>query len=174
MAGDVSQLLPPGPPVPETPFSGDYDVRWSVYIRCSNRRKLREVHIPALDRAIKEPHGPRTWIYEREEPIEPAERNPNEHRIVALEKISGPYRDSLLSDLMRRLYNLAPNWNITARLDEDDPRGIYLMARHVKQDPGNKTPAVVDVLVELEPDWASIDPSVGRCLGSGQPIRIAK
>ncbi|SFO86720.1 hypothetical protein SAMN03159463_03117 [Mesorhizobium sp. NFR06] len=56
-ASRLPQLLPPGLPASEEPFAGDYEIVWSIYIRCKSLQKLREVHIPALEALIGQPHG---------------------------------------------------------------------------------------------------------------------
>jgi hypothetical protein len=53
----LPQLLPPGLPASEGPFADGYEIVWSVYIRCKSLQKLREVHIPALEAMIGQPHG---------------------------------------------------------------------------------------------------------------------
>lgn len=166
---DLLQLLPPGLPELHDPFTGNYEIYWSVYVRCANRRKLREVHLPALDAAIGQPYGPRRWHYEKEE-YSP-EPDPNEHRLVAVEQTKSPYSDALLVGFMARLYALAPDWRIQARLDASHPHGIYLSAMHIRQTPGNKAPAIVDVLAEFEADMTELDPSSKRYLGSGRPLK---
>jgi hypothetical protein len=45
----MPQLLPPDLPNRDQPFAGDYEIVWSIYIRCGNLQKLRAVHIPALE-----------------------------------------------------------------------------------------------------------------------------
>lgn len=52
MSEDMPQLFYPGVPERTEPWTGDYEIVWSIYIRCNNRQKLRRVHIPALE-AIK-------------------------------------------------------------------------------------------------------------------------
>lgn len=165
MAARLPQLVPPGSPSSNEPISGSYEICWSVYIQCSNRQKLREVHIPALNEVIGEPHGPRTWSYVKEDHLGP-DRDPNEHRIVAVEQIDGPYTDHFAIELFKRLYALKSDWRITARLDQRNKSGVYMMARHTSP-PGNAAPAVTDVLVELQP----IVESAFRCFGDSRPIR---
>ncbi|RNJ41232.1 hypothetical protein B5V01_04765 [Mesorhizobium erdmanii] len=37
------------------PWTGDYEILWSIYIRCNNRQKLHRVHIPALETIMASP-----------------------------------------------------------------------------------------------------------------------
>lgn len=62
----IPQLLPPGRRESKEPFAGNYEIFWSIYIRCNNRRKLRELHIPALEALIGQPHGGKGWGLENE------------------------------------------------------------------------------------------------------------
>lgn len=50
MSEDMPQLFHPGMPERTKPWTGDYEIVWSIYIRCNNRQKLRRVrsdHWPA-------------------------------------------------------------------------------------------------------------------------------
>jgi hypothetical protein len=162
----LPQLLPPGHQTSGEPFAGDYEIMWSIYIRCNNAKKLREVHIPALEALIGQPHGGKGWMVEKEE-----DSDPNLKRIVALQRLGRPYNDRFFLDFMKTLYRLAPFWGIQARLDPSHPHGVYVMARFHQEKPGSVAPAVVDALVELEASFIDgMDGASGRYLGSGQRI----
>ncbi|MDF3154049.1 hypothetical protein P3C58_18890 [Mesorhizobium sp. XAP10] len=57
MSEDMPSLFYPGMPERTEPWTGDYEILWSIYIRCNNRQKLHRVHIPALEAIIGQPHG---------------------------------------------------------------------------------------------------------------------
>ncbi len=167
------QLLPPGWQDGD-PWTGPYRIYWSVYIRCSNREKLRRTHLPALDALLEHPHGTRSWYYDKQDYYEDTEHtpDPNEHRVEASESVAETYTDRLVIDLMRRLYRLAPHWQISARLDASGPRGVWLSARATPPE-RSTAPAITDVLVELECDFSAADPHITSSpdTNAGRPIR---
>ncbi|MEW6631982.1 MAG: hypothetical protein AB1440_14000 [Pseudomonadota bacterium] len=169
---DVSglpQLLPPGLPASEEPFAGDYEILWSVYIRCKSLQKLREVHIPALEALIGQPHGGKGWQYDNERYIKNRDRSLK--RIIALKRLPGPYSDQILVDFMKTLYSLSSYWTIQARLDSSHPRGVYVCASFKSETAPSETPAVVDAMVELEANFTeAMGGESGLYLGSGQRI----
>jgi hypothetical protein len=163
---DMPQLLPPGYQATSEPFAGSYEIVWSLYIRCNNLQKLRKVHIPALEALIGQPHGDKGWTIEKEE-----DSDPRLKRIVGLQRLGRPYTDQFLLDFMKTLYRLAPRWSIQARLDPSHPLGVYVVARFSQEAPGREAPAIVDAMVELEPDLTdAIGGESGLYLGSGQRI----
>lgn len=168
MPGNLGHSFPPGLSTPRAPFSGGYDISWSVYIRCANRRKLREVHLPALDAILREPYGARTWHVVLDDNV--TQGDPHQHRIVAIEKLKGPYDVQYLVSLMTRLYAFTDTWHITARLDPAHPLGVYVWAR-TSLTQQHEPPAIVDVSVELEADFSELDPTRVRIFGRTRPIR---
>jgi hypothetical protein len=161
--------LPPGLPTSEEPFVGDYEIVWSIYIRCNNLQKLRAVHIPALEALIGQPHDGRGWVFDNENYVENHDRSLK--RIVAVTRLEGPYTEQVLLHFMKRLYALSPSWTIQARLDPSHPHGVYVNARFQRETPTSDAPAVVDALVELEADFTSaMGGKSGRYLGSGRRI----
>ncbi|MBN9255219.1 MULTISPECIES: hypothetical protein [unclassified Mesorhizobium] len=163
---DMPQLFPPGYQTTGEPFTGNYEIMWSIYIRCNNVQKLHKVHIPALEALIGQPHGGKGWTVEKDE-----DSDPNLKRIIALQRLAGPYDDRFLLDFMKTLYRLAPFWRIQARLDPSHPHGAYVMARFSQDAPGSEPPAVVDVQVELMANFTdAMGGESGRYLGSGQRI----
>ncbi|WP_192360265.1 DUF317 domain-containing protein [Mesorhizobium mediterraneum] len=163
----LPQLLPPGYPTSEEPFAGDYEIVWSIYFRCNNLRKLRDVHIPALEELIGQPHGGSGWVIDSENYIENRDRSLK--RIVAVKRLEGPYIEQFLLDFMKRLYSLSPSWTIQARLSPSHPHGVYVCAHFSRETPASEAPAVVDALVELQPAFTG-DGQSGRYIGSGQRI----
>lgn len=162
MRNDLPQLLVPGLPQRSTPWTGGYEVVWSIYIRCNNKQKLHRVHIPALEAIIGQPHGGRGWTVEKEE------YNPGEIRLMTVERLAGPYSGALLLSLLKKLYALRSAWNIVARLDEEHPHGVYVQATHVGMHPDSAAPAVSNAMVELQPDFSTlIDGQMSRSSGSG-------
>lgn len=162
MSEEMPQLFPPGTPERTEPWTGDYEIIWSIYIRCSNRQKLRRVHIPSLEAIIGQPHGGRGWVIEEEND------NPGEVRLMATEILAGSYSDAVLLSLLGKLYALKPHWHITARLNAEDARGVYVMANYAEQGPSSAVPAVSNVMVELQPDHSCLfDGRTSRHSGSG-------
>lgn len=160
---NIPQLFYPGMPERTEPWTGDYEIVWSIYIRCNNRQKLRRIHIPALEAIIGQPHGGRGWVIEKEDD------NPEELRLMAAEILAGSYSDAMLLSLLRKLYALNPYWHITARLNAEHPHGVYVMATYAEKEPGSAVPAVSNVMVELQPDFSSlIDGSTSHRSGSGK------
>lgn len=166
-SGLPPQLLPPGLPTSEDPFAGDYEIIWSVYVRCNNLQKLRNVHIPALEALIGQPHDGRGWIIENESYNENRDRSLR--RIVAVKHLGGPYTEQFLLDFMKTLYSLSPSWTIQARLNPSHPHGVYVCAHFSSETPAPQAPAVVDALIELTPAFTGEGQS-GRYIGSGQRI----
>ena len=165
----LPQLLPPGLPQSEEPFTGEYEIFWSIYVRCNNTRKLREVHIPALEALIGQPHGGKGWIFDNENYIEDRDRSLK--RIVAIQRLRGPYTEQFLVDFMKTLYSLSSSWIIQARLDPSHPHGVYVSARFQRETPASEAPAVVDALVEFEANLTdAMGGESGRYLGSGRRI----
>ncbi len=152
------------------PFAGDYEIVWSIYIKCSNLQKLRTVHIPALEALIGQPHGGRGWHYDNERYIENRDRSLK--RIVAVQRLPGPYTDQILIDFMKALYSLSSYWTIQARLDPSHPDGVYVCASCFKSGSSpSEAPAVVDAQVELEANFTdAMGGESGRYLDSGQRI----
>ncbi|WP_179297922.1 hypothetical protein [Mesorhizobium carmichaelinearum] len=164
----IPQLLPPGWRESKEPFAGDYEIYWSIYIRCNNKRKLREIHIPALEALIGQPHGGKGWVLENEDYDE--DRDRSLQRIVALQRLDGPYNDRFLVDFMKSLYSLSPYWTIQARLDPSHPHGVYVNARF-ERETAPEASAVVDAMVELEGSFTdAMGGESGRYLGTGQRI----
>jgi hypothetical protein len=93
-------------PTSDEAFTGDYEVIWSIYIRCNNLQKLRAVHIPALEALIGQPHGGEGWFYENENYNENRDRSLK--RIVAAKRLPGPYTEQFLVDLMRAWTSRTP------------------------------------------------------------------
>jgi hypothetical protein len=145
-----AQLFYPGMPERTEPWTGDYEIVWSIYIRCNNRQKLRRVHIPALEAIIGQPHGGRGWVIEKEN------NNPEELRLMATEILAGSYSDAMLLSLLRKLYALKPHWHLAARLNAEHPRGVYVMATYSESEPSSAVPAVSNVMVELQPDFSRL------------------
>ncbi|TPN88532.1 hypothetical protein FJ987_01580 [Mesorhizobium sp. CU2] len=172
---DVSrlpQVLPPGLPTSAKPFTGDYEICWSIYVQCTNLRKLREVHIPALEALIGQPHGGKGWLYENENYNESRDRSLK--RIIAVQSVKGPYTDQLLLAFMKTLYSLSSFWTIQARLNPSHPQGVYVSARFQRENPGSEAPAVVDALVELEANFTDAQGhTFGRSFGKTRRISAA-
>jgi|GEM_PF-6114584 len=165
MNDKLGRLFYPGMPELFGVWAGDYEIVWSIYIRCSNRQKLRRVHIPALEAIIGQPHSGRGWTIEKEED------NPGEIRLMTVEPLVGPYSDTMLLSLLKKLYALKSEWHLTARLDAGHSYGVYVCARYVERRPDSMVPAVSNVMVELEPDFSTlIDGEVSRSSGSGKPF----
>lgn len=163
MSRNIPQLFYPGMPERTEPWTGDYEIVWSIYICCNNRQKLHRVHIPALEAIIGQPHGGRGWVIEKEDD------NPEELRLMATETLAGSYSDGMLLSLLRQLYALKPYWNITARLNAEHPHGVYVMATYAEKEPSSAAPAVSNVMVELQPDFSClIDGSTSHRSGSGK------
>jgi hypothetical protein len=161
----MPQVLPPGYQMSGKPFEGSYEIVWSIYIRCNNLQKLHKVHIPALEALIGQPHADRGWTVQDDD----EDSDPNLKRIVAVQRLRGPYKDQFFLDFMKTLYRVAPYWGIQARLDPAHPLGVYVMAQFNQKKPSSRTPAVVDALVELEADLTvGSGGESGRYLGSGQ------
>ncbi|PBC24864.1 MULTISPECIES: hypothetical protein [unclassified Mesorhizobium] len=169
MAGRSSlpQILPPGLPPSEEPFAGDYEIVWSIYVRCNNLQKLRGTHIPALEALIGQPHGGKGWVIDSESYNENRDRSLK--RIVAAKRLQGPYTEQFLLDFMKTLYLLAPSWNIQARLSPSHPHGVYVCAHFSRETTTSEAPAVVDALVELTAAFTG-DGQSGTYIGSGQRI----
>ncbi|CAN7463108.1 hypothetical protein [Mesorhizobium sp. LjNodule214] len=165
----LPQLLPPGLPPSEEPFAGDYEIVWSIYVRCNNLQKLREVHIPAIEALIGQPEGGKGWLHDNENYIEDRDRSLK--RIVAVQRLKGPYNDQFLIGLMKALYSLSSSWTVEARLNPSHPRGVYVSARFQRESPGSEAPAVVDALVELEANFTdSLGRKSGRHFGTTRRI----
>lgn len=165
----LPQVLPPGLPASDEPFSGSYEIVWSIYIRCKSLQKLREVHIPALEALIGQPHGGQGWLYDNERYIE--NRNRSLKRIVAVKHVPGPYSDQMFVDFTKTLYSLSPYWTIQARLDHTHPHGVYVCASFKRESSQSEAPAIVDALVEFTPNFtASLGGESGRYLGSGRRL----
>ncbi|RVD63392.1 hypothetical protein [Mesorhizobium sp. M7A.F.Ca.ET.027.03.2.1] len=166
---ELHQLLPSDLPPSGEPFAGDYEICWSIYVRCTNLRKLREVHIPAIEALIGEPHGGQGWLYENENYNENRDRSLK--RIIAVQPVEGPYNDRLLLDLMKALYSLSSFWAIQARLDPSHPHGVYLSARFTQEAPSSEAPAIVDALVEFEANFTDLGGrEFGRHFGTTRRI----
>jgi len=169
-ARSLPQILPPGLPASEKPFAGDYEIFWSVYIRCNNLKKLRDVHIPALEALIGQPDDGKGWTYDNETYIEDRDRSLK--RIVAVQRLQGPYTEQFLLDFMQSLYSLSASWNIQARLNPSHPHGVYVCAHFSQETPVSEAPAVVDALVELGADLTSaLGGESGHYIGSGRRIK---
>ncbi|TIN22503.1 MAG: hypothetical protein E5Y31_18275 [Mesorhizobium sp.] len=168
----LPQILPPDLPPSEEPFAGDYDIVWSIYIRCNSLQKLRKVQIPALEALIGHPHEGKGWLYENENYVE--DRDRSLRRIIAVQALKGPYTDQLLLDFMKTLYSLSSFWSIQARLDPSHPKGVYVSARFQREKPGSEAPAVVDALVELEANFTDArGGTVSRSFGTTRRISAA-
>ena len=164
----MPQLFPPGYQTTGEPFTGNYEIMWSIYIRCNNLQKLHKVHIPALEALIGQPHGGKGWVLENEDYNE--DRDRSLQRIVAVQRLNGPYNDRFLIDFMKTLYSLSPYWTIQARLVPSHPHGVYVNARFSRET-APEAPAVVDAMVELEGNFTdAMGGESGRYLGTGQRI----
>ncbi|MBZ9760285.1 hypothetical protein LB553_05270 [Mesorhizobium sp. CA8] len=168
----MPQLLPPDLPTSDEAFAGDYEIVWSIYIRCGNLQKLRAVHLPALEALIGQPHGGKGWLYDNERYIENRDRSLK--RIIAVQSVKGPYTDELLLDFMKTLYSLSSFWAIQARLNPSHPQGVYVSARFQRENPNSEAPAVVDALVELEANFTDAQGhAFGRSFGTTRRISAA-
>lgn len=172
MAGGfrLPQVLPPSLPTTDEAFTGDYEVIWSVYIRCNNLRKLRALHIPALEALIGQPHGGEGWFYENENYNENRDRSLK--RIVAVKRLQGPYSEQILIDFTKTLYSLSSYWTIQARLNQSHPHGVYVCASFKRESSPSDAPAVIDALVELTPNFTDLmGGKSGRYFGPGRRIK---
>ncbi|MDG4874402.1 hypothetical protein P9273_04720 [Mesorhizobium sp. WSM4935] len=168
----MPQLLPPDLPNRDQPFAGDYEIVWSIYIRCGNLQKLRAVHIPALEALIGQLHGGKGWLYENENYNENRDRSLK--RIIAVQGLKGPYTDQVFLSFIKTLYSLSSFWAIQARLNPSHPQGVYASARFQRENPGSEAPAVVDALVELQANFTDAQGGTfSRIFGTTRRISAA-
>jgi hypothetical protein len=161
----LPQMFYPGMPELSQPWTGDYEVVWSIYLRCNNKQKLNRIHIPALEAIIGQPHGGRGWVIEKES------ENPDEVRLMTIEVLSGPYSVVMLTALLSKLYALRTEWRIAARLDEEHPHGVYVCAIYTEGQSDGSVPPVSNAMVELQPDFSPlIDGETARLSGTGKPF----
>lgn len=123
---------------------------WSIYIRCSTKQALVKTHIPALEAIVGKPATGAKWLIESEKDT------PGQFRLLTRQPVSTVDPYDAVVEFQKRLYQLAPSWETTGRLDQNHPHGIYLMARHSRKNPGHTPPAIVDVLAEFQADLGKL------------------
>jgi hypothetical protein len=136
-------------------------VNWSIYVRTSNLRKLREAHIPPITAALE------SLDFDWE--IRTEDESPGEFRLVTYQNLCCPTVDDLVITTLRRAYRLADGWCLSGlrALSTSELRHAYGFWKSDK--PSNRAPAVVNMMFEIEPGrisrydketggWQVVDP----------------
>ncbi|MEM6944425.1 MAG: hypothetical protein AAF416_08020 [Pseudomonadota bacterium] len=91
----------------------DAHVYWSIYVRTSTHRKLKEVHLPQIERILDDP--PYRWEIRIEA------ENPGLIRIETSQNLSAPTVDEIVTTLLRRASPMSRSWTLQGL--EDLSRG---------------------------------------------------
>ena len=93
-------------------------VFWSIYIRSTNHRKLREVHLPPIERALDGTQFGWQVLVEDE--------HPKLTRLINYQNLEGSSVADIVLPVLRRAYRLANGWTISGLYDltADELRNI--------------------------------------------------
>ena len=122
-------------------------VNWSIYVRNSNGRKLLEAHLPPIIAALE----PLEFEWE----IRTEDENPGQFRLINYQNIREQNVEDAVLFILRRAYRLADGWRISGlnALLRGEISHVYGHWKNNK--PGNRAPALEDVLFEVEPGQTS-------------------
>jgi hypothetical protein len=117
-------------------------VCWSVYIRTASLQKLRETHLPATAEALGE--------FEFDWEILLEEENPGLYRLVNYQNLVGQTAGDVILPVLQRASRLRDGWTVWGLHQLASP-GLKHLAAHWEGQPSHEPPALVSVLLEMEP-----------------------
>ena len=118
-------------------------VWWSIYVRTSSARKLKDVHLPPIEAALETLQFELQIINESE--------NPGLFRLVTYQNLEGDGVLDLISPVLRRAYGLADGWSISGLGDLSRGELQHVMGGWSSKAPSNKPPALESMIFELQP-----------------------
>jgi hypothetical protein len=117
-------------------------IYWSIYVKTSNLRKLKEAHLPPIELALEKMEF--DWYITTEE------ENPGLFRLVTYQNFEIERVEELIVPLLRRAYKLTSTWTITGLDDLGSGRLRHVHGTCSKPPNSNRPPALESLVFEAE------------------------
>jgi hypothetical protein len=118
-------------------------VWWSIYVKTSNLRKLREAHLPPIEAALE--------AKEFDWDITVEDESQGLFRLVTFQNFSTDAVEAVVIPVLRRAYRLASPWTIGG-LDDLTTGSVRHVSGSCHKPPlGPKPPALERLMFEIEP-----------------------
>ena len=118
-------------------------VWWSIYVKTSNVRKLKEAHLPPIVEALESKEFDWQILVEDE--------NPGLFRLITYQNFEVETVEEIVIPVLRRAYKLAGSWTIHGLDDLATGRLEHILGGCNKPAPSNEPPALVSLAFEVEP-----------------------
>jgi hypothetical protein len=116
---------------------------WSIYVKTSNLRKLKQAHLPPIELALEG--------MEFDWHIVTEEESPGLFRIVTYQNFAIQRVEDIVIPLLRRAYKLAPSWTISGLDDLASGRLQHIYGSSTNPPNSNKPPSLYSLVFEAEP-----------------------
>ena len=118
-------------------------VWWSIYVKTSNLRKLKEAHLPPIADALES--------IEFDWEIRVENENPGLFRLMTYQNFETETVEEIVIPVLRRAYKLADSWTIHGLDDLSTGRLQHILGGCTKPEPSNQPPSLVSLVFEVEP-----------------------
>jgi hypothetical protein len=122
-------------------------VWWSIYVRTSTVRKLKEVHLPPISDAIEALEF--DWLITTEDDA------PGLFRLVTYQNLHGESSADVIVPVLRRAYRLANSWWIQGLRDLADEQLHHVVGGWSVKTAANRPPALESMMFEMQPGQIS-------------------
>lgn len=116
---------------------------WSIFVKTSNLRKLKQAHLPPLELALER--------MEFDWHIVTEEESPGLFRLITYQNFEIERVDEIVIPLLRRAYKLSPTWTIMGLEDLATGRLQHIYGSCTNPPNSNKPPALESLVFEVEP-----------------------
>jgi hypothetical protein len=114
---------------------------WSIYVKASDLRKLRQVHLPPIELALEGIEFDWQILKEKE--------SPGLFRLINYQNFEIERVEDIVIPLLRRAYKLAPSWSISGLDDLATGRLQHIIGSC--EPSSNQPPALHSIVFEVEP-----------------------
>ena len=117
-------------------------VSWSVYVKTSNKRKLKSTHLPPITSALEG--------LEFDWQIETETENPGLFRLMNYQNLAGDTVEQLIVPVLRRAYRLHTDWRISGLEDLASGELKHVVGRCDIRTPSPRPPSLESMVFEIE------------------------
>jgi len=153
-------------------------VWWSVYVKTSNKRKLKSTHLPLITAALEG--------LEFDWQIEAEKEHHGLYRLINYQNVVGEKVEDIIVPVLRRAYRLHTDWRISGLEDLANGKLVHVIGRCDIRTPSHEPPSLESMVFEIErgrvlpmrPDggWPVVDvpdqsssPKSGQIVWPGPP-----
>ena len=122
-------------------------VWWSIYVRTSSMRKLKQVHLPPIEIALEALDFEWQILKEKE--------NLGLFRLINYQNLEAATVAEVILPALRRAYCLANGWTISGLRDLAGDKLRHVMGMWDSTKSSNKAPALESMIFELQPGQIS-------------------